>query len=102
MATSPHLTACGASTNPFDLYRDHIAGRSFECTGLKALGMLPAVQRHNKGDCVLAVPALKIQSKKPGEMANPIGTKVRACGRSVCATADHLCSSWSRHSSSNP
>ena len=89
MAALPNFATDG---NPFDFYRHHIAGLLAECIHLKASNIVPAVQRSqklDKGDCVLAVPALRIRGKTPHEVANTIKNEVRTRGRSVCAITDH-------------
>ena len=70
--TSVHTKAAFASSNPVDIYRNHIADSLAPITGKPSNEIyerLAWTQTFDKGDLGLAVPALRIQGKKPGELA---------------------------------
>ncbi|KAJ4211102.1 arginyl-tRNA synthetase [Fusarium solani] len=63
---------CHPDTNPVDIYRSHITGLLQEITGVDPKIIYPAIQwtqTLDKGDAILAVPALRVKGKKPGELA---------------------------------
>ncbi|KAF5007232.1 hypothetical protein FDECE_6426 [Fusarium decemcellulare] len=63
---------CHPDTNPVDIYRSHITGILHEITGVDPKIIYPAIQwtqTLDKGDAILAVPALRVKGKKPQELA---------------------------------
>ncbi|MCJ1310586.1 hypothetical protein MMC25_004251 [Agyrium rufum] len=76
--TSQSIIASSDSVNPWDTYRKHIAGTLAPITGVSASDIEPKLQwtsTQDKGDLMLAVPALRIKGKKPGELALEWGEK---------------------------
>lgn len=68
----PSYPNCHPEVNPFDVYRAHITSILADVTGVDAAIIYPALawtQTLDKGDLVLAVPALRVKGKKPGELA---------------------------------
>lgn len=60
------------SLNPYDIYRSHITELLAPITGADPKVILQSLQLPNtldKGDLVLAVPALRLKGKKPPELA---------------------------------
>lgn len=71
---------CFPEVNPVDVYRAHITGLLHEITGVDTAIIYPSLswtQTLDKGDLVLAVPALRVKGKKPVELANEWAEKVR-------------------------
>lgn len=71
-------------TNPVDIYRSHITTLLHGVTGIDTNLIYPAVQwtqSLDKGDALLAVPALRVKGKKPGELAEEWVSKVK---QAVC------------------
>ena len=71
-------TDAQAHTNPVDLYRHSISEALAPITGKPAneiLERLAWTQTFDKGDLGLPVPALRIQGKKPGELATELAAK---------------------------
>lgn len=69
---------CFPENNPFDRYRAHLADVLQPITGVDPKILYPAIQWTNtleKGDLVLATPALRIKGRKPDEIAKEIGEK---------------------------
>ena len=69
--------------NPVDIYRSHITDNLASITGADAGVIYPAIQwtqTLDKGDLVLAVPALRIKGRKPTELALEVVEKVRGNG----------------------
>ncbi|KAM0230777.1 hypothetical protein ACHAPO_009060 [Fusarium lateritium] len=63
---------CHPDTNPVDIYRSHITGLLAPITGVDPSIIYPAIQwtqTLDKGDAILAVPALRVKGKKPQELA---------------------------------
>ncbi|KPM43684.1 Arginine--tRNA ligase, cytoplasmic [Neonectria ditissima] len=63
---------CFPDVNPVDIYRSHITSLMHEVTGIDTAIIYPAVQwtqSLDKGDAILAVPALRVKGKKPAELA---------------------------------
>ncbi|KAK7417217.1 arginyl-tRNA synthetase [Neonectria magnoliae] len=63
---------CFPEVNPIDIYRSHITSLMHEVTGIDPAIIYPAVQwtqSLDKGDAILAVPALRVKGKKPAELA---------------------------------
>lgn len=70
--TSTDAKAAFAHSNPVDIYRYHISQTLAPITGKPAREInerLATTQKFDKGDLGLPVPALRIQTKKPGEQA---------------------------------
>lgn len=66
-------------TNPVDIYRSHITTLLHGVTGIDTSIIYPAVQwtqSLDKGDAILAVPALRVKGKKPAELAEEWVSKV--------------------------
>lgn len=64
---------CHPATNPFDLYRAHLANTLATVTGVEPALIYPALQWTtglDKGDLILAVPALRVKGRKPDELAS--------------------------------
>ncbi|OAA58973.1 arginyl-tRNA synthetase [Niveomyces insectorum RCEF 264] len=64
---------CHPDTNPFDLYRAHLANVLTGVTGVEPVLVYNALQWTtglDKGDLILAVPALRVKGRKPDELAN--------------------------------
>lgn len=69
---------CFPSLNPVDIYRQHIAERLAEVTGIDSLKIYQRLAWTNaldKGDLTLPVPALQIKGKKPDELAAEFAEK---------------------------
>ena len=65
--------------NPVDIYRSHITELLAPIAGVDKKIVYQALQWTNsldKGDLVLAVPALRLKGKKPDEVAADIASKV--------------------------
>lgn len=76
--TSTDAQAESAHTNPVDLYRHSISESLAPIAGKSAneiFERLAWTQTFDKGDLGLAVPALRIQGKKPGELAAEFAEK---------------------------
>jgi arginyl-tRNA synthetase len=66
--------------NPFDLYRAHLSNVLAEVSGVDPAIIYPAAQWTqglDKGDFVLAVPALRVKGTKPDVLASEWAAKVR-------------------------
>ena len=77
--TVEHSTAMAPPLNPVDVYRSHISESLSRITGVPASEILPKLQwtqTQDKGDIMLAVPALRIKGKKPAEQAAEFAGKV--------------------------
>jgi arginyl-tRNA synthetase len=64
----PDVPDCFPARNPIDVYRIHLANALSEVTGVQPKAIFPLLQRTatlDKGDLVLAVPALRIKGEKP-------------------------------------
>ena len=71
-STSADARAASAHINPVDIYRHHISDELAPITGKPASEIferLAWTQTFDKGDLGLPVPALRIQGKKPGDLA---------------------------------
>ena len=65
--------------NPADIYRSHITELLAPIAGVDKKIVYQALQWTNtldKGDLVLAVPALRLKGKKPDEVAKELASKV--------------------------
>lgn len=65
--------------NPVDIYRSHISELLAPIAGVEKKIVYQALQYANtldKGDLVLAVPALRLKGKKPDELAIELASKV--------------------------
>ncbi len=70
---------CNPEVNPIDIYRSHITDQLAEITGADPSVIYPAVQwppSLDKGDLIVAVPALRLKGKKPADLAQEIAEKV--------------------------
>ena len=70
---------CYPSKDPFDFYRAHLADVLTKVTGVDPKIVYPALQWTtglDKGDVIVAVPALRIKGKKPDELAKEFAEKV--------------------------
>ncbi len=66
--------------NPIDIYRSHITDQLAQITTVDPQIIYPTLQwppSLDKGDLILAVPALRIKGKKPAELATELAEKVR-------------------------
>ncbi|KAF3769683.1 hypothetical protein M406DRAFT_33266 [Cryphonectria parasitica EP155] len=64
--------ACYPETNPIDVYRLHLTNLLEKITGVDPKIIFPAIQWTqglDKGDVMLAAPALRVKGKKPDELA---------------------------------
>lgn len=71
---------CYPETNPIDVYRLHLTQVLEKITGVDPKIIYPAVSwttSLDKGDVMVAVPALRIKGKKPDELAKEWAEKVR-------------------------
>lgn len=72
MANTPSVEAATAASNPVDVYRTHISELLEPITGRPANQIyerLAWTQTFDKGDLGLPTPSLRIQGKKPDELA---------------------------------
>ncbi|KAK4135235.1 arginyl-tRNA synthetase [Trichocladium antarcticum] len=63
---------CHPAVNPFDLYRAHLSNVLADVTGVDPKIIYPSLQwttSLDKGDMVLATPALRVKGQKPDELA---------------------------------
>ncbi|KAJ1334970.1 arginyl-tRNA synthetase [Microdochium nivale] len=70
-----HYPNCYPHLNPFDVYRSHITSILQPITGVDATIIYNALQwtaTLDKGDLVLAIPALRVKGKKPDQFAQEI------------------------------
>lgn len=70
---------CYPETNPVDVYRLHLTNVLEKITGVDPKIIYPAIQWTqglDKGDVVVATPALRVKGKKPNELAEEWGEKV--------------------------
>lgn len=70
---------CYPETNPVDVYRLHLTTLLEKITGVDPKIIYPAIQWTqglDKGDVVVAVPALRVKGKKPDELAKEWAEKV--------------------------
>lgn len=77
--------ACYPEVNPIDVYRAHLTTILEEITGVDPKIIYNAIQwtqALDKGDLIVAAPALRIKGKKPDELAKEWLEKVRL---SLCA-----------------
>lgn len=66
--------------NPVDIYRSHITDLLAPVAGVDPNIVFNALQWTNtleKGDLILAAPALRLKGKKPDELATELAGKVR-------------------------
>ncbi|KAK3302785.1 uncharacterized protein B0T15DRAFT_315067 [Chaetomium strumarium] len=71
-AIAEKYTNCYPELNPFDFYRAHLSNVLAEITGVDHKIIYPALswtQSLEKGDLILAAPALRIKGQKPDELA---------------------------------
>ena len=65
--------------NPVDIYKSHIAELLAPVAGVDKKIVFQALQWANtldKGDLIMAVPALRLKGKKPDELAKELAEKV--------------------------
>lgn len=70
---------CCPDLNPFDFYRAHLSNVLAEITGVEPkiiFGALSWTSSLDKGDLILAAPALRVKGKKPDELAKEWAEKV--------------------------
>ncbi|PKS10138.1 hypothetical protein jhhlp_001888 [Lomentospora prolificans] len=63
---------CYPAVNPVDVYRSHLTTLLHDVTGVDKAIIYPALQwtqSSDKGDLILAAPALRVKGKKPTELA---------------------------------
>ncbi len=85
---------CHPEVNPVDVYRSHLTSILTELTGVDAAIVYPALawtQTLDKGDLVLAVPALRVKGKKPAELAEEWAEKVRTGSRKLVGRYADVC-----------
>lgn len=78
------------ATNPQDIYRIHITNQLEKITGVDPAIIYPAVnwtQALDRGDAVVAVPALRVKGKKPDELAKEVAEKVRERESRFCCSS---------------
>ena len=79
---------CHPEINPFDFYRAHLSNVLADITGVDTKIIYPALswtQSLDKGDLILAAPALRIKGQKPDELVKQWAEKVAPTrGRSSC------------------
>jgi arginyl-tRNA synthetase len=71
---------CFPERNPMDLYRAHLTNVLHDVTGVDRNVIYPALQWTSgleKGDLILAAPALRVKGKKPEDLAKEWVGKVR-------------------------
>ena len=79
MNSTANMQASYTSINPVEIYRQHIGELLAPIVGVKAeeiVSKLQWTQTQDKGDLMLAAPALRIKGKKPNEQAAEWGEKV--------------------------
>jgi arginyl-tRNA synthetase len=72
---------CHPETNPFDLYRAHLSDVLARITGVDHKIIYPALswtQSLDKGDLMLAAPALRIKGRRPDELVQEWAAQVRS------------------------
>lgn len=72
--------ACYPETNPIDVYRAHLTNVLEEITGVDPKIIYNAIQwtsGMDKGDLIIAAPALRVKGKKPDELVKEWSEKVR-------------------------
>ena len=77
--SATNVQASYTSVNPVEIYRQHIGELLAPIVGLEAADIVPKIQwtqTQDKGDLMLAAPALRIKGKKPNEQAAEWGEKV--------------------------
>ncbi len=70
---------CHPETNPFDFYRAHLSNVLADVTGVDPKIIYPSLswtQSLDKGDMVLAAPALRVKGQKPDELVKQWTEKV--------------------------
>jgi len=72
---------CHPELNPFDFYRAHLSNVLADITGVDPKIIYPALSwtsSLDKGDLIMAAPALRVKGQKPDELAKQWGEKVPA------------------------
>lgn len=70
---------CHPEINPFDFYRAHLSNVLADISGVDPKIIYPALSwtsSLDKGDLILAAPALRVKGQKPDELAKQWGEKV--------------------------
>lgn len=70
---------CYPQTNPLDIYRAHLTNILYDITGVERKIIYSAIQWTNgldKGDMIIAAPALRVKGRKPDELAKEWADKV--------------------------
>jgi arginyl-tRNA synthetase len=70
---------CYPEVNPIDVYRSHLTSLLRDVTGVDPTIIYNALQwtqSQDKGDLILAIPALRVKGKKPDELAKEWVDKV--------------------------
>jgi hypothetical protein len=73
---------CYPEVNPQDIYRAHITSIVHKITGVDTTIIYNALQwtlSQDKGDMVIAIPALRVKGAKPAELGEQWLAKVRIC-----------------------
>jgi arginyl-tRNA synthetase len=71
---------CYPELNPFDFFRAHLTNVLADITGVDPAIIYPALSWTSsleKGDLILAAPALRVKGTKPDELAKQWAEKVR-------------------------
>lgn len=71
--------ACYPETNPIDVYRAHLTNVLEKITGVEPKIIYNAIQWTqglDKGDLIVAAPALRVRGKKPDELVKEWSEKV--------------------------
>lgn len=71
--------SCFPDVNPFDVYRAHLTGILEKITGVDPKIIYNALQWTSgldKGDLIMAAPALRVKGKKPDELVKEWSEKV--------------------------
>lgn len=79
---------CHPELNPFDFYRAHIASILSGISGVEPKIIFSALSwttSLDKGDLILAAPALRVKGQKPDELAKQWSEKVGGRARIACA-----------------
>ena len=90
MNITANMQASYTSVNPVEIYRQHIGELLAPIVGIKAEEIIPRLQwtqTQDKGDLMLATPALRIKGKKPNEQAAEWGEKVGSFFRMIFCIA---------------
>jgi arginyl-tRNA synthetase len=70
---------CYPTLNPMDILRSHVTSLLHKASGIEPNIIYPAIQWTQgleKGDLIIAAPALRVKGKKPDELAKELVSKV--------------------------